>query len=77
MQLGRRRCRLWEEVCLQCLKGCWSFDLSVPRAAPRGVPLCVVFVSGLNCQTCVTGAVLCVCVRVRARPELLCVCEHS
>lgn len=30
-----------KEVCLQCLEGCWSFDLLVPSATPRGAPACM------------------------------------
>lgn len=36
---GRERER--KEVCLQCLEGCWSFDLLVPLATPHGAPACM------------------------------------
>lgn len=35
MQLGEGGRK---EVCLQCLEGCWSFDLLVPLSAPCGAP---------------------------------------
>lgn len=41
MQLGERREGERKEVCLQCLEGCWSFDLLVPLATPCGAPACM------------------------------------
>lgn len=43
MQLGEREGARGgrKEVCLQCLEGCWSFDLLVPFVTPCGAPACM------------------------------------